>query len=122
MSLDEKLKDMDTSQLEKYKKKEKTKAIIGTIVSVIPITAALGFVAGGFIGYELLPYVDTSGMSPEGGFGAAMFTVAAPAVIGGTVSWVSGAAYSAKKWYNTYKASKKRNNQTQTDPTEQNPA
>ena len=80
MGLDEKLKGMDIPQLEKYKKKEKVKAIVGTIVSVIPVTAALGFVAGGFIGYELLPYIDTSGMSPEGGYGMAMLTVAAPAV------------------------------------------
>jgi len=109
MKLDEKLQSMDIPQLEKYKKKEITKGIIGTVVSVIPITAALGAAAGGLIGYELMSCVDYSNMSTEGGFGMAMFTIAAPAMVGGATSWISGALYTGKKWYNTFKASKRLN-------------
>lgn len=109
MGIDEKLQGMDVEQLGKYKSKEKVKAIVGTVVSVIPVTAALGAAIGGFVGYELLSYVNTEGMSPESGYAMGMFTVAAPAVIGGATSWISGAIYTGKKWYNTHKSSKRLN-------------
>ena len=80
---------------------------LGTVVSVLPVTATLGAAAGGFIGYELMSLVEFSSMPPEAYAGLTVFAVHGSAIVGGATSWISGAVYTGKKWYNTYKAIKR---------------
>ena len=71
------------------------------------MTAAAGSMAGGLGAYYfILPNIDISNMSSADGLAISLFTVFAPAATSAAASWITGAVYSAKKWYNTYKASK----------------
>ncbi|MBM3199997.1 hypothetical protein FJZ53_03585 [Candidatus Woesearchaeota archaeon] len=106
MGIEEKLAGMDSEHLQRYKKKEQVKAIIGTTASVIPVTGAAGFYGGIGIGYLLATNMPAGG-PPETDFAMGMMILSMSAITMALASWGAGAAYTAKKWYNTYKAGKK---------------